>query len=514
MRVTRFPIEPGFEPERYVALLRALLGPSLRRRDAADTLLFHFLLWEPKDDRGLWCGRVAEAVEALGDEREAFLRALVSHWGDRSLAAHVAWMASCGYERAVPAERGWQHADAGAYPLDDPNEALEPGPLIGSNTGSLLAQLGPAAAACTEQLAACVAHPSGLAQAHATQALGAMGPSARAALPVLLARIRSGEADSDLPVAAARICGPDPAPADPLVRELDPRGELSRIDSVCGLLDRLEVASPAWSALLLAKLDEANDAEARARLLVTGATLARRTGEAADLWRLAARSFAKSPSATLRFAAAAALGEVGESPADDSLAIALANDPDPYVRCGAHEALPNRVAPPLETLRAAVRDLEAAEYPEEQPGSSALEGLVACGARLAPVLPELEAWIEGVTARIGEQDEWAALSCLELAEALGPLARGMRGALERIEALHRPRERGAEEPEPLEPDPEEEEEPDDGEIAIEASLELARELGFPIDRDVPGSPESGDLREDPADLHVRARRLLDRLVSP
>jgi hypothetical protein len=112
-RATETPVSPngvrlGYEPERYEALLQALLGSTVAIRDAANTLLFSFIIYEPRDALGIWSGRTAAALHALGNERDRFLRALVAWWAERHVEGWRSYASLVGlHAPAVATSPGW-----------------------------------------------------------------------------------------------------------------------------------------------------------------------------------------------------------------------------------------------------------------------------------------------------------------------------------------------------------------------------------------------------------------------
>ncbi|HTO08155.1 MAG TPA: HEAT repeat domain-containing protein [Myxococcota bacterium] len=432
------PQQQSASPEQVARLLPQLLAPVFRIRRAADSLLFAVTMREPSVG-GRWTGGLARGFELLGRGRDEFLHALISFWAGRMSRQYEARMSNWGARARAQGDARWSHAAEARYPVSG-DELRGPAELYGGNIARWLGGIGPAGAACLDQLVTCLDHPEPMVSSCAViPALGSMGPAAVPAVPRLLERVRMLGVDSQpfhLGIALARILADDSDAATRITAEIDPTGPSEAFYGLCWLLEEIARPSPAASDLMLEKLRDAPPDRVSGVLWI-GSGLARRSGSTrSQAWRDQALRPCHDPDDTVRAAAAHALGQVGVPESDTAPLVELAGDPAWKVRAQAYRAAKEWRAPAPELVRAMGRDLQS---DDDDATEAALQGLDSLGSRVAPALDSIRTWIDQGVARLGSggPDERFVFSVLGLIESPGDDAQPLRPSLARLHEILR-----------------------------------------------------------------------------
>ena len=415
-------------------LVCALLGPSWDERRAADWNLFVILGQAPEGMNPTLMRLVDDATERLGSLTEAFLRELTAFWMSTRAQVH----AESAKSFAATVEGGtWPMSEpAHVFPLREPVR-IAPHDMYGQGAARYLATQARRLGFLVDAYVRGLAHPDLTVADACWKILGGAPSQARSAIePMLEIAFHRGAwfAPGQPMRSLAAIFDAHPGAKDLLVSALAEPAEDRRAEVVSTLAELMSVVPPKLFAAMLNSLDILRGAEQRCAMIKTLSWLGHHAhGDSAHLVLSRAEGMLSSAEGADRAGAAWGIALLSTPATHEPRLIALLRDRSWMTRADAAGAAAQWQAPSDELVRAVAELLGDCEGHDGQPHEIALATLMAWGARAAPAVRQLAAWmVSDLDDDLpGPETVWGVI------QALGPAASGVRAAVGEVVAAYR-----------------------------------------------------------------------------
>lgn len=423
-----------YTAETLHALLRALLAPAFTRRRTADQMLFQLHCGTGSEPNPQLDSLLQQATQRFGAQRQEFLQALIGWWLNASADSHAALMASFGSMRKFT-EPGWQPVPpAPDYPLREAGK-FRPYDMYGMGVQHYLQRQAAELGFAVPLLLRGLQHPNGSTSDACFALLGGIGADAAGAFPAMLqmACERGPYFGPDQPMRSlAALVDACPPLADVLAAALEAPPGAETMAAISAVSHHLRTVPPALFAALLQAFARVQDSGQRYSLFCALVEIAQRSpcAEAADLLHQA-QQLAASDDEVLRSAAAWGLVRLGTPAAQEAQLLQLLRDPVWTPRSNACAALQHWPDPsPALVLSVAAQLMGDEQDHDNYLHENARATLIHWGERSAVALERIQVWLDRTIA----MGEVRAESLLELVQALGEPGRSL---LPQVEAFLR-----------------------------------------------------------------------------